>query len=117
MNAIATSKRASMSYRTQLLEPDVREVVLAGAISFADLDGLQEILRLAREPGLRCLRLDLMGIAGIDSSAIGILLLIRDAIAARGTNLDVASKDDHLRDLLAVVRGKRAAWSKPVPSC
>jgi len=107
MNAIAPSDRDSMTYLTRLVEPGVREVVMNGRISFSDLDGLQEILDLARLPGLRCLRLDLTAIAGIDSSAIGILLLIRDAIMARGTSLDVRSADDHLRQLLSISRGRR----------
>lgn len=108
MIAIAPSDRDSMTYLTRLIEPGVREVVLTGRVSFSDLDGLQKILDLARLPGLRCLKLDLTGIAGIDSSAIGILLLIRDAIMARGTSLDVRSVDDHLRQLLAISRGRRS---------
>jgi anti-anti-sigma factor len=68
-------------------EGETARVFLSGRCTFEGLAQFETILSLVREERVRALALDLHGLAHIDSSGIGMLLMLRDVCEKQQSGL------------------------------
>lgn len=78
------------------LGDDVYVVTVAGEFDIATAPSVREALRTAIEEGGREIVLDILGVAFIDSAALGMLVDVSKRLRARGGTLAVVCADRQL---------------------
>lgn len=87
---------------------DVVELRLAGSFDFKAYRDFQSAYKpLLEQPGIKQLELDMGGLTYMDSSALGMLLLLREKAEIPGIKVSLVNCHDLVRDILEVANFAR----------
>lgn len=83
-------------------------IALAGRITFADFADMNALIATIKEKSGRMVTLDLTAVEFIDSSALGMLLLIRDAVGGQN-RLSIQNAKGQVKRIMSLARFPMAA--------
>lgn len=88
---------------TQRLNNDVAVLALTGRFDFnAHREFREGYESLMQKPGIRALEIDMGGVDYLDSSALGMLLLLKDSAASRNIKLQITRTSGTVRQILEI---------------
>lgn len=77
-------------------------VVFSGRLTFADFGAFKNIMTELSACEGRCVDLDLSGVEFIDSSALGMLMLLRDAVMGRNIPLAIRNARGQVKRIMSM---------------
>ncbi|MBF0167069.1 MAG: STAS domain-containing protein [Alphaproteobacteria bacterium] len=83
-------------------------VRLSGRMTFADFDGFQKLIALFQEARGKRFEFDLSEVDYIDSSALGMILLARDAANSNGVDLSLTGAKGQVKRIMDVTKFNQA---------
>jgi anti-anti-sigma factor len=78
--------------------------ILSGPMTFADLNNMRDIIAAFQEPGVKSCVLDLGAVDFIDSTALGMLLLAREAAIGKGVAISIKNMRHQVRRVMEAAR-------------
>jgi anti-anti-sigma factor len=101
------TERTSMKYAIDN-KANGMNIALAGRITFADFADMNALIATIKEKSGRMVTLDLTAVEFIDSSALGMLLLIRDAVGGQN-RLSIQNAKGQVKRIMSLARFPMAA--------
>ncbi|MBF0356625.1 MAG: STAS domain-containing protein [Alphaproteobacteria bacterium] len=83
-------------------------VRLSGRMTFADFEGFQKLLALFQELRGKKFEFDMSDVDYIDSSALGMILLARDAAQTHGIELSLTGAKGQVKRIMEVTKFNQA---------
>lgn len=77
-------------------------VKLSGQLTFADAKKFKEILDLASDTQIKNISLDFASVTFIDSSGMGMLLLLRDECMNKSVNLNILAPQGQVEKIFKI---------------
>lgn len=84
------------------------KIALSGRITFADHTDMNALIATIKEKAGRMVTIDLTAVEFIDSSALGMLLLIRDAVGGQ-SGLSIQNARGQVKRIMSLARFPMAA--------
>ena len=103
-----------MNYQPRIGEDGVSEILISGQLTFTDLDRFRTMFQLVEYSTAKYWRLDLSKVETIDSSALGILLLMQDDLKSRQVALDIVTTNPRLQQI-RLLDATNGIWLKASP--
>ncbi|MBF0267506.1 MAG: STAS domain-containing protein [Alphaproteobacteria bacterium] len=86
-----------------------KQIVLSGRITFADFDAIKSVIALVQECNGHRVELDLSAVEFIDSSALGMFMLVRDAARSKNIGLTFKSAKGQVKRIMNLASFQMAA--------
>lgn len=80
----------------------ITSIKLTGQFTFSDTNKFKNILDLLYEDRIKAMTLDFSDVTFIDSSCMGMLLLLRDECMARNTSLNIQSPQGQVEKIFHI---------------
>ena len=81
-----------------------KTVLLSGRVTSRDFDGFKALLALLDGEGARGMVLDLSAVEFMDSTALGMVLLLQDKARSRGANFSLQGVKGQVKRLFEIVK-------------
>lgn len=85
------------------------KIALSGRITFADHTDMNALIAMIKEKPAQMMTLDLSAVEFIDSSALGMLLIIRDLVRGQNCGLSIQNARGQVKRIMSLAHFPMAA--------